>query len=74
MRNKTDNANRNRSDDIINVAAHRFSTSSIEQAVTAHPAIAECAVVGIPDELKGHVPFAFCNTSNIFYGEECLCT
>ncbi|KAF2258800.1 acetyl-CoA synthetase-like protein [Lojkania enalia] len=48
-----------RSDDIINVAAHRFSTGAIEQAITTHPEIAEAAVVGIPDSLKGHLPFAF---------------
>ncbi|EER24046.1 hypothetical protein D8B26_002218 [Coccidioides posadasii str. Silveira] len=48
-----------RSDDIINVAAHRFSTGAIEQAILSHPAIAEACVVGIPDSLKGHMPFAF---------------
>lgn len=48
-----------RSDDIINVAAHRFSTGAIEQAITSHPSIAEACVVGIPDSLKGHLPFAF---------------
>ncbi|KAF2835036.1 acetyl-CoA synthetase-like protein [Patellaria atrata CBS 101060] len=48
-----------RSDDIINVAAHRFSTGAIEQAITSHADIAECCVVGIPDALKGHLPFAF---------------
>ncbi|KAN0108268.1 AMP-binding enzyme [Hyaloscypha variabilis] len=52
-----------RSDDIINVAAHRFSTGSIEQAISSHPTIAECCVVGIPDELKGHLPFAFVTLS-----------
>ncbi|KAA6408688.1 MAG: propionate- ligase [Lasallia pustulata] len=52
-----------RSDDIINVAAHRFSTGSIEQAISSHPSIAECAVVGIPDALKGHLPFAFITLS-----------
>lgn len=52
-----------RSDDIINVAAHRFSTGAIEQAVTSHPDIAEAAVVGIPDQLKGHLPFAFITLS-----------
>ncbi|KAL8782599.1 MAG: hypothetical protein Q9213_005231 [Squamulea squamosa] len=52
-----------RSDDIINVAAHRFSTGSIEQAIASHPAIAECCVVGIPDSLKGHLPFAFVTLS-----------
>ncbi|KAF2455227.1 hypothetical protein BDY21DRAFT_350194 [Lineolata rhizophorae] len=48
-----------RSDDIINVAAHRFSTGAIEQAVTSHADVAECCVVGVPDSLKGHLPFAF---------------
>ncbi|TGO46589.1 hypothetical protein BOTNAR_0577g00030 [Botryotinia narcissicola] len=48
-----------RSDDIINVAAHRFSTGAIEQAISTHPLITECCVVGIPDPLKGHMPFAF---------------
>ena len=52
-----------RSDDIINVAAHRFSTGSIEQAISSHPTIAECSVVGIPDALKGHLPFAFVTLS-----------
>ncbi|EPE34858.1 Acetyl-CoA synthetase-like protein [Glarea lozoyensis ATCC 20868] len=52
-----------RSDDIINVAAHRFSTGSIEQAISSHPQIAECCVVGIPDSLKGHLPFAFITLS-----------
>ncbi|KUJ11952.1 propionate-CoA ligase-like protein [Mollisia scopiformis] len=52
-----------RSDDIINVAAHRFSTGSIEQAISSHPTIAECCVVGIPDSLKGHLPFAFITLS-----------
>jgi len=48
-----------RSDDIINVAAHRLSTGAIEQAVSSHPAITEVAVVPLPDHMKGHVPFAF---------------
>ena len=52
-----------RSDDIINVAAHRFSTGSIEQAISSHAAVAECCVVGIPDDLKGHLPFAFVTLS-----------
>lgn len=52
-----------RSDDIINVAAHRFSTGSIEQAISSHPLIAECCVIGIPDALKGHLPFAFVTLS-----------
>ncbi|KAJ9611964.1 hypothetical protein H2200_003559 [Cladophialophora chaetospira] len=48
-----------RSDDIINVAAHRFSTGAIEQAITSHSSVAEACVVGIPDAMKGHLPFAF---------------
>lgn len=52
-----------RADDVINVAAHRFSTGAIEQAITTHPDIAEAAVVGIPDQLKGHLPFAFITLS-----------
>lgn len=49
-----------RSDDIINVAAHRLSTGTIEQAISSHTAITEAAVVSIPDALKGHSPFAVC--------------
>ncbi|KAI9848454.1 MAG: hypothetical protein M1837_000249 [Sclerophora amabilis] len=52
-----------RSDDIINVAAHRFSTGAIEQAIASHASIAECCVVGIPDELKGQLPFGFITLS-----------
>lgn len=52
-----------RSDDIINVAAHRFSTGAIEQAIASHPEIVESCVVGIPDELKGQLPFAFVTLS-----------
>ncbi|KAI1192705.1 AMP-binding enzyme [Nemania serpens] len=48
-----------RSDDLINTAGHRLSTGSIEQAITSHPSIAEASVVGIPDSLKGQLPFAF---------------
>ncbi|HKX89195.1 MAG TPA: AMP-binding protein [Sphingopyxis sp.] len=45
-----------RIDDIINVAGHRLSTGAIEQIVAAHPAVAECAVIGANDSLKGMVP------------------
>ena len=48
-----------RTDDVINVAAHRFSAGSIEQVIMSHPLVAECCVIGMPDSLKGHVPFAF---------------
>lgn len=47
-----------RIDDIINVAGHRLSTGGMEQVIGAHPAVAECAVIGIPDALKGELPFA----------------
>ena len=45
-----------RTDDIINVAGHRLSTASIEQVISAHADIAECAVIGVPDATKGEVP------------------
>jgi propionyl-CoA synthetase len=53
-----------RSDDIINVAAHRLSTGAIEQAISSHPSVTEAAVVPIPDQMKGHVPFAFLGISD----------
>ncbi|KAI1344751.1 AMP-binding enzyme [Xylariaceae sp. FL0016] len=52
-----------RSDDLINTAGHRLSTGSIEQAITGHPLVAEASVVGIPDDLKGQLPFAFITLS-----------
>ena len=48
-----------RTDDVINVAGHRLGTREIEEAVQAHPNVAEVAVVGVADETKGQVPFAF---------------
>lgn len=45
-----------RTDDIINVAGHRLSTGAMEEVVAAHPNVAECAVIGIADPLKGQVP------------------
>ena len=48
-----------RTDDVINVAGHRIGTREIEEAVQAHPGIAEVAVVGIHDDVKGQVPVAF---------------
>eukprot|EP00941_MAST-03F_sp_MAST-3F-sp1_P004566 g4566.t1 len=52
-----------RTDDIINVAGHRISTGALEESVTAHPDVVECAVVGAKDDLKGAVPIALivCN-------------
>ena len=48
-----------RTDDVINVAGHRLGTREIEEAIQSHPNIAEVAVVGIEDKLKGQVPVAF---------------
>jgi propionyl-CoA synthetase len=48
-----------RTDDVINVAGHRLGTREIEEAVNMHANIAECAVVGVADQLKGQMPLAF---------------
>jgi propionyl-CoA synthetase len=48
-----------RTDDVINVAGHRLSTGGMEEALAAHPAVAECAVIGVADVLKGQVPRGF---------------
>ena len=48
-----------RTDDIINVAGHRLSTGGMEEVLASHPDVAECAVVGIADQLKGQVPAGF---------------
>jgi propionyl-CoA synthetase len=53
-----------RTDDVINVAGHRLGTREIEEAVQAHPSIAEVAVVGVHDALKGQVPMAFAVVKN----------
>ncbi|MEU0467691.1 propionyl-CoA synthetase [Amycolatopsis sp. NPDC006131] len=45
-----------RTDDVINVAGHRLSTGSMEAVLAAHPAVAECAVIGVHDSLKGQLP------------------
>lgn len=46
------------------MAAHRLSTGTLEQAITSHPRVTEACVVGIPDALKGQLPFAFVVTSS----------
>ncbi|MEO3784723.1 propionyl-CoA synthetase [Actinocorallia sp. B10E7] len=46
-----------RVDDVINVAGHRLSTGAIEAALASHPAVAECAVIGVPDTVKGQIPY-----------------
>jgi propionyl-CoA synthetase len=48
-----------RTDDIINVAGHRLSTGGMEEVIAEHPDVAECAVIGMADELKGQVPCGF---------------
>jgi propionyl-CoA synthetase len=48
-----------RTDDIINVAGHRLSTGAMEEVLAAHPEVAECAVIGVADDLKGQVPLGF---------------
>ena len=48
-----------RTDDIINVAGHRLSTGAMEEVLSAHPDVAECAVIGVADALKGQVPLGF---------------
>jgi propionyl-CoA synthetase len=48
-----------RTDDIINVAGHRLSTGAIEEVMAAHPDVAECAVIGPADQLKGQLPVGF---------------
>ena len=47
-----------RTDDIINVAGHRLSTGALEEVLASHPDVAECAVIGVADELRGHVPLS----------------
>jgi propionyl-CoA synthetase len=48
-----------RIDDVINVAGHRLSTGALEEALATHPAVAECAVIGVSDTLKGEMPLGF---------------
>jgi propionyl-CoA synthetase len=48
-----------RTDDVINVSGHRLSTGAMEEVLASHPDVAECAVIGVADELKGQVPVGF---------------
>ena len=48
-----------RTDDVINVAGHRLSTGAMEEVLASHPDVAECAVIGVADELKGQLPMGF---------------
>ena len=48
-----------RTDDVINVAGHRLSTGAMEEVLSSHPDVAECAVLGVEDDIKGQVPLGF---------------
>ncbi|HKL70673.1 propionate-CoA ligase PrpE [Salibaculum sp.] len=48
-----------RTDDVINVAGHRLSTGGMEEVLSSHPDVAECAVIGVSDDLKGQLPMGF---------------
>ena len=48
-----------RTDDVINVAGHRLSTGGLEEVIASHPDVAECAVIGVADTLKGQLPLGF---------------
>jgi propionyl-CoA synthetase len=67
-----------RTDDVINVAGHRLSTGAMEEVLAAHPDVAECAVIGVADELKGQLPFGFlclnrgCNRDHGQIVKECV--
>jgi len=55
-----------RTDDVINVAGHRLSTGAMEEVLANHPDVAECAVIGVSDELKGQLPVGFlCLTTGV---------
>ncbi|MFP4451499.1 MAG: propionyl-CoA synthetase [Rhodosalinus sp.] len=55
-----------RTDDVINVAGHRLSTGGMEEVLAEHPDVAECAVIGVADELKGQLPMGFlCLTKGV---------
>ncbi len=53
-----------RIDDVINVAGHRLSTGAMEEVIAGHPDVAECAVIGIADDIKGEVPIGFAVLKN----------
>ncbi len=52
-----------RTDDVINVAGHRLSTGGMEEVLASHPDVAECAVIGVTDQLKGQLPLGFLCTN-----------
>lgn len=58
-----------RTDDVINVAGHRLSTGEMEEIVANHPAVAECAVIGVADELRGQLPVGLVITKDGWDGD-----
>jgi len=63
-----------RVDDIINVAGHRLSTGAMEEVLSSHPDVAECAVMGVADEIKGEVPVGLVVTkAGVTRGDALLC-
>ncbi len=67
-----------RTDDVINVAGHRLSTGGMEEVLASHPDVAECAVIGVADQLKGQLPLGFlclnagCDRPNEDVVKECV--
>ena len=61
-----------RADDVLNVAGHRIGTADVESALVAHEAVAESAVIGIPDEIKGEAIMAFVVVKNDFSSDDDL--
>ena len=61
-----------RTDDIINVAGHRLSTGQMEQIVASQDGVAECAVIGADDPIKGMIPIAFVSARTGHDGDEAL--
>ncbi|CUH75204.1 propionate-CoA ligase PrpE [Tropicibacter naphthalenivorans] len=67
-----------RTDDVINVAGHRLSTGGMEEVLSGHPDVAECAVIGVTDQLKGQLPLGFlclnagCNREHAEIVAECV--
>jgi propionyl-CoA synthetase len=60
-----------RTDDVINVAGHRLSTGAMEEVLASHPDVAECAVIGVADKLKGQLPLGFlCLNAGCARGQE----
>ncbi|MGI9500334.1 MAG: AMP-binding protein, partial [Geminicoccaceae bacterium] len=62
-----------RTDDVINVAGHRLSTGGMEEVLAGHPDVAECAVIGVTDQLKGQLPLGFvCLNAGCTRGHETI--